>query len=74
MIALSLIKCNESPVPGEMDNFVIRECCNATTASRYKKRKKTENCFIIGKNLLEDLELYLASKSNESKAREDEPD
>ena len=50
MIALSLITCNEFPVLGAMNNFVIRERRNATTASRFKKRKKSESRLTVGKS------------------------
>ena len=41
MIALSLIKCNELTALGEIDNFIILERRNTTTASRFKKQKKS---------------------------------
>ena len=49
-IVLSLIKSNEIPTPGVMNNFVIPERCNATTASRLKKRKKSESRLTVGKS------------------------
>ena len=50
MIALSLIKCNEFPAPGEIDDLIVRERRSTTTASRYKKRKKSESRLTVGKS------------------------
>ena len=43
MIAHSLIKCNEWPDPGEIDSIIVSERRSTTTASRIKKRKKSES-------------------------------
>ena len=50
MIVHSLIKCNEWPAPGEIDNLIVSERRSTTTASRYKKRKKSESWLTVGKS------------------------
>ena len=50
MIAHRLIKCNELPTPGEIDNFITRERRYTTTSSRYKKQKKSESRLTVGKS------------------------
>ena len=50
MIVLSLIKCNDFPTPGEIDNLIVSERRSTTTASRYKKRKKSESRLTVGKS------------------------
>ena len=50
MIVHSLIKCNEWHAPGEIDNLIVSERRSTTTASRYKKRKKSESRLSVGKS------------------------
>ena len=50
MIAHSLMKCNEWPDPGEVDSMIVSEQRSTTTASRNKKRKKSESRLTVGKN------------------------
>ena len=50
MIAHSLMKCNEWPDPGEVDSMIVSERHSTTTASRHRKRRKSESRLTVGKS------------------------